>query len=80
MSLVVMSDGRDDKKRRVIFATDSGAVKMNSPFSAKLKMEVMGKKLSLPLFEGSEMVFCAVSVKTEADAELLKSKLLEYFA
>ena len=53
---------------------------MNSPFSAKLRMEVTGKKLSLPLFEGKDMVFCSISLKTEADAELLKSKLQEYFA
>ena len=43
-------------------------------------MEVTGKKLSLPLFEGKDMVFCSISLKTEADAELLKSKLQEYFA
>ena len=66
----------------MIFAIDSGAVKVNCPFSKKIPVTVKENKLQLYLyinnnFEKAE--YCLITVKLSADAELLKNKLEEYF-
>lgn len=75
-----MLRSRDDKKKRLIFVIDSGAVKVNSSFSNKLHISITKNSLTLPLIdEGQLHPFC-VKVKTEAEAEALKQKIEESFA
>lgn len=70
----------DDKTKRLIFVIDSGAVRVNSGFSNKLKITLAKNSITLPLIdEGKLHPFC-IKVKTEADAQLLKKKIEEAFA
>ena len=69
----------DDHSRRVIFVIDSGAVKINCNFSKKMPVTVTGNKIRLPLCVGEGFASCLITVKMASDAELLKSKLEEYF-
>ena len=70
----------DDKTKRLIFVIDSGAVRVNSGFSNKLKVTLAKNSITLPLIdEGKLHPFC-IKVKTEADAQLLKKKIEEAFA
>ena len=59
---------------------DSGAVRINSGFSNKLKINLAKNSITLSLIdEGKLHPFC-IKVKTEADAQLLKKKIEEAFA
>ena len=70
---------RETKKRRVIFVGDNGAVKVNCVWSSKLNCTLNKNRVLLPLFFGTDPQSCALYVKTEADAQLVKSKLMELF-
>lgn len=70
---------RDDHSRRVIFVIDSGTVKINCNFSKKMPVTVTDNKLRLPLCIDESFESCLITVKLSSDAELLKSKLEEYF-
>ena len=66
---------RDDKSKRLIFVIDSGAVKVNSGFSNKLKINQTKNSLIMPLMDEGQLEQFCIKVKTEDDAKLLKEKI-----
>lgn len=70
---------RDDKSKRLIFVIDSGAVKVNSGFSNKLKVNQSKNSIILPLVDEGKLEQFCVKVKTDDDAKDLKEAIEKAF-